>query len=95
MADMKAARFPDRDHDGPLPTTVPRRLHHLFWNADPAVLRLPQDAAYVASRLLAAPDPTVCGWAVTHLPRSAVAKALSSRSFGPRDQWLLDATAPA
>jgi hypothetical protein len=36
-----------------LPRRVPRRLAHLFWNADLGKVQLPRDARYVAGRILA------------------------------------------
>ena len=88
LADVKAAALPQ-----PAPreraTKVPERFHHLFWNVDVRALTLPDDAAFVASRLLAAPDPTAIAWALTELPYEALEKAMSSRSFQPRDRWLL------
>ncbi|WP_282944257.1 MarR family transcriptional regulator [Cellulomonas endometrii] len=89
LGDAKAAALPQppqRDRA----TKVPARFHHLFWNVDVRALTLPADAAFVASRLLAAPDPTATAWAVTGLPYEALEKAMSSRSFAPRDRWLLN-----
>lgn len=87
LADMKAATLPEppvRD----LPMSIPPRFAHLFWNVDVRTLALPKDAAFVASRLLSAPDPIATAWAATMLPREAVDRAVSTRGFPPRDRWL-------
>lgn len=89
LGDAKAAALP-QPPQRERATKVPTRFHHLFWNVDVRALTLPDDAAFVASRLLAAPDPTATAWAVTELPYEALEKAMSSRSFAPRDRWLLN-----
>lgn len=88
LADVKAAALPVPPARKPA-EKVPPRFHHLFWNVDVRALTLPADAAFVASRLLAAPDLAATAWALTELPYEALEKAMSSRSFQPRDQWLL------
>lgn len=89
LGDIKAAALPQPPRREPA-TKVPARFHHLFWNVDVRALTLPDDAAFVASRLLTAPDPTATAWALTELPYEALEKAMSSRSFQPRDRWLLN-----
>ncbi|RMI07070.1 hypothetical protein [Cellulomonas triticagri] len=89
LGDIKAAALPRPAPRAPV-TKVPARFHHLFWNVDARALTLPADAAFVASRLLTAPDPTATAWALTALPYAALERAVRSRSFPARDRWLLD-----
>lgn len=95
LADIKAAALPSTPISSGDRSRVPARFHHLFWNVDVRALRLPDDAAFVAARLLAAHDAGALSWAVTELPYEALERALSSRTFGPGDQWLLEAAKAA
>lgn len=88
LGDVKAATLPQPPRRERA-TAVPARFHHLFWNVDVRALTLPDDAAFVAARLLSAPDPTATAWALTELPREALDRAMSSRTFRARDRWLL------
>lgn len=54
---------------------VPRRLAHLFWNADFDAVDPDRDARYVAGRLLLSDDTQAVAWAVAHLPAEALLAA--------------------
>lgn len=73
----------------PEPKTVPRRLWHHFWNANPSSLRLPADADYIAARLLRSDDPGAVSWAAASLPASSIEKVAALRGLSERDRgWL-------
>lgn len=67
---------------------VPRRFAHLFWNTDSRRLQLPDDAAYVAGRLLGLDDIEATMWALRHLPRAAIETAVSRRGTDARTRAL-------
>lgn len=58
-----------------LPERVPRRLAHLFWNADLHAVDPGSDGDFVAGRLLLSEDPQGVAWAVGHMPAEALASA--------------------
>lgn len=63
---------------------VPRRLAHVFWNEDLAMLDLDRNGPLIARRILQAKDPQALAWAVTHLlardwERTAEARGLDRR----------------
>lgn len=63
---------------------LPSRFHHLFWSVDPNKLRLPDDAEYVAHRMLTSDSFEAIRWAITSLPKSAIDRALAIRGVdGP------------
>ncbi|MBK5223437.1 MAG: MarR family transcriptional regulator [Acidimicrobiia bacterium] len=70
------------------PTRVPRRFWHLFWTGDPAELRLPDDAVFVARRLIESDDLTAAGWAVSNLPPQALHDAAHARGWTPETRAL-------
>lgn len=59
---------------------VPRRFWHLFWNADPAKLRVDRDANYIATRMLLSTQLEPKGWALTNLPPDALQAAAQNRA---------------
>ncbi|MDA8043979.1 MAG: hypothetical protein M0Z30_01900 [Actinomycetota bacterium] len=71
------------------PKTVPVRLRHHFWNSDVASLRLPENADYVASRLLRTNDPDAIVWAAEHLPATAIRKACTIRGMDEAQKTLI------
>lgn len=89
LADIKATTLPQLSVGGDA-TGVPPRFHHLFGEANVGSLKLPDDAAFVAARLLTSPDPVAIGWALTELPADALEQTVSSRSFPAADLWLLE-----
>ena len=68
----------------PTPRRVPRRLHHLFWNADPWALDVERDADYLAARILASDDAEANAWMATHLSADAIARAGRMRGLDSR-----------
>ena len=71
-------------------TGVPEKFWKSFWNhPDPASLRLPEDADYVAGRMFNGPWPDAAIWASVHLPDSALEYCLTLRSTKPRTRDLI------
>ncbi|MHB8458260.1 MAG: MarR family transcriptional regulator, partial [Acidimicrobiales bacterium] len=66
------------------PKRVPRRLHHLFWNADPWALDVGRDADYLAARILASEDSEANAWMAAHLPADAISRAGRMRGIDTR-----------
>lgn len=79
---VAAARLPAPD-DGP-PGRVPRRFWHLFWNVEPSALRLPDDGAFVAARMLDGESVAATAWVLRNVPRDAIVKAVSRRGVPAR-----------
>ncbi|WP_428120436.1 hypothetical protein [Candidatus Poriferisodalis sp.] len=83
-----------------LPPPSPKRLHaghlpsefwSLFWNhPDPSSLRLPDDEAYVANRLLNGPSARAALWASVHMSTDALRDCLPLRSTQPRARALIE-----
>ena len=74
-----------REPPGPPPEEIPPQFWWMFWSMDPIDIRLPKDAWYVASRMLAPegswrylPGET---WALRSLPTWALQKVLESRGY--------------
>ncbi|WP_341729580.1 helix-turn-helix domain-containing protein [Brooklawnia sp.] len=72
----------------PTPRHLPRKFQHLFWNTDSSSLALPQDATYVAHRLLTSGGGEAMFWALQHLPSEAIEKAISIRGVDTRTKSL-------
>lgn len=77
------------DEATPTAKTVPVRLRHHFWNASVENLRLPENADFVASRLLATSDPEAIAWASSHLPAGSIAKAATRRGLSESQRRLI------
>ncbi len=60
--------------------SVPRRLHHLFWNAEPSMLDVKRDGEYIAARLLLSDDAQGLAWAARHLPAAALEAVARNRA---------------
>lgn len=60
-------------------TKVPRRFHHLFWNADVADLDAERNGAYIAGRMLEAADVAAWSWALSNIDGTDIDRALSRR----------------
>lgn len=71
-----------------LPRRVPRRLGHLFWNADLGNVDLPRDARYVAGRILASNDPQAMAWMARSLPKRAIVEASHARGMNNKTKDL-------
>ena len=73
-------RPPPKVYVGPLPG----QFWSLFWNhPDPSKLRLPDDADYIANRLLNGPSALAALWGSVHLPSDALRCCLPLRSTEP------------
>ena len=68
----------------PAPVRVPERLWHLFWNQDPARLRVSEHGAFIAGRLLASDDVAAMAWAVGNLPTENLEAATRQRGMDRR-----------
>ena len=91
VEDLKAVDVPSRGVT--IPTSrakrVPTRLRHHFWNATPANLKLPEQADFVAARLLRTNDPEAVAWAALNLPVESILKVSDLRGLSPRERgWL-------
>lgn len=74
------------EHSG----TLPSQHWHLFWDhPDPSALRVPDDAAYVANRLLNGPSASAAIWAAARLPEDALGACVSLRSTQPATRALI------
>ena len=70
---------------------LPGHFWSLFWNhPDPSKLRLPDDAEYIANRLLNGPSALAALWASVHLPADALRSCLSLRSTKPHTRDLIN-----
>ncbi|WP_425562039.1 MarR family transcriptional regulator [Microbacterium marinilacus] len=69
---------------------VPRRFHHLFWNAKPVRLSATQDGEYIAGRLLDADDVGAWAWVLEHIGSDDLRRALSRRGVTDRQRALVD-----
>ncbi|WP_419552927.1 hypothetical protein [Candidatus Poriferisodalis sp.] len=78
---------PKRVHAGHLPS----EFWSLFWNhPDPSSLRLPDDEAYVANRLLNGPSARAALWASVRMSTSALRDCLPLRSTQPTARALIE-----
>ena len=63
---------------------LPPQFWSLFWNhPDPSELSLPEDADYIANRLLNGPSALAALWASVHLPADALRACRALRSTKP------------
>jgi hypothetical protein len=68
---------------------VPVRLRHHFWNARLSALRVPENASYVAGRLVLSHDPEAVSWALAHLDATSIEKVAESRGLsGGERRWV-------
>lgn len=79
VADRVSRTVPPRRDGAVPPRRVPRRFWHYFWSGDPSRLRLPQDADFVARRLLGVGDLVASAWAISHLPTESFFHFAQSR----------------
>jgi len=68
--------------------SVPYRLHHLFWNADPNDLDTDEHGGYIAQRLLSSGDLDGLAWGAEHLPPGAWEQAAGARGLPARTRAL-------
>jgi hypothetical protein len=84
---LAAIRLPaaeDSSRSGRLPT----RLRHLFWNADPSLLDLSADGAYIADRLLSSRDLDGLAWAAGALTAADWERAATNRGLSAQERAL-------
>lgn len=62
---------------------VPRRLWHLFWNADPSRLTAADDGRYLAARILQSGDPEAIAWMVDAISPDDIRAASRTRGLDP------------
>ena len=63
---------------------IPEGFWKSFWNhPDHGLLRLPDDADYIAGRMLNGPWPDAAVWASVHLPTEVLEYCLNLRSTKP------------
>lgn len=68
---------------------VPIRLRHHFWNANSSALKIPENASYVAGRLVPSRDPEAVAWALAHLDSASIQKVARSRGISPSERgWV-------
>jgi len=80
-AHSRRVTIPDRPAPPVYTGGLPPRFWSLFWNhPDPSGLRLPDDARYIANRLLNGPSALAALWASAHLPSEALRACLELRS---------------
>lgn len=85
---VRQTTFPERRPPRGSPR-VPRRLWHHFWNAPAAHLSLPEDAEYVAGRLLLSHDPQAIAWAYANVDRATIGRVAGKRGLEQRTRgWL-------
>jgi DNA-binding transcriptional ArsR family regulator len=77
--------LPARDLPPPA-WSLPDHVWHLVWNGDPRKVALPDDAAFIAGRVLEAADPEAEAWALRALPAEAWARAAQDRGRSPRQR---------
>jgi DNA-binding transcriptional ArsR family regulator len=63
---------------------VPRRLSHLFWNADLTTLDVSEHGRYVADRILRSDDSQALAWLAAHVAADDILAATGGRGMDPR-----------
>ena len=92
-AQARHVRLPTPAEPGDYAGPLPPQFWSLFWNhPDPSTLTLPEDADYVAHRLLNGPSPHAALWASARLPDDALRSCLHLRSTHPHTRDLINNT---
>ncbi|GAA2222286.1 helix-turn-helix domain-containing protein [Herbiconiux moechotypicola] len=86
---VRRTRLPRAQNTRTETTTLPRSLHHLFWNADVKELSPETDGSYMAGRLLESPDIRAWRWALDNISLTDIDKAMSRRGVNPRTRALV------
>lgn len=90
LAQTACVNLPMRPSPSEYSGTLPPQFWHLFWDhPDPSALRVPDDAAYVANRLLNGPSAHAAVWAAVHLPADALRASIELRSSRPETRDLV------
>lgn len=76
---VRAVRPPARASSSPV--GVPRAFWHLFWNAQPAKLRLASDGVYIARRMLGSDSMSAAQWALQHVAAADLRVAVAARGL--------------
>src|SRR5712691_9298512 len=84
---LAAVRLPAAPAE-PRPTTVPARLRHLFWNADPRQLDVRTHGGYVAERLISTRDLDGLAWGLRALTSADWEQAVRNRGLSARERAL-------
>jgi len=84
---LAAVRLPAAPAE-PRLTTVPSRLRHLFWNADPSQLDVRTHGGYLAERLLSTGDLDGLAWGLRALTSGDWEQAARNRGLSAREQAL-------
>ena len=91
LAQTACVNLPQQPSPSERPGTLPPQFWHLFWDhPDPSALRVPEDAAYVANRLLNGPSASAAIWASARLPEDALGACVSLRSTQPSTRALIE-----
>lgn len=88
-AQLAAVRLP-ATRPAPSVRRVPARLAHLFWNADPERLGLPEHGGYIAERLVSTGDLDGLAWGLRVLKAADWEEALRSRGLSVAQRALAD-----
>ncbi len=84
---LNAVRFPAEPTET-RPATVPARLRHLFWNADPRRLDVSAHGGYIAERLLSSQDLDGLAWGLQALTSADWEQAAGNRGLSVRERAL-------
>lgn len=84
---LARVRAPDRGKPE-RPRRLPRRLRHLFWNADPSRIDLDAHGGYVAQRLLSARDLDGLAWGAQALAAADWEQAARTRGLSAAERAL-------
>lgn len=91
LAQIACVKLPPRPSPSEYSGTLPPQFWHLFWDhPDPSALRVPDDAAYVANRLLNGPSASAAIWAGARMPEDALGACVSLRSTQPATRALIN-----
>lgn len=76
---IPTTRATERRASAGSPTRIPRDFWHLFWNARPSALRLPEDEHYVARRMLRSGSFAAMQWALLNTSEAGLRDAVAGR----------------
>lgn len=69
---------------------MPQSFWHLFWNAAPAALRVDQDGAFIARRMLDSGGATAVQWALEHIATADLLAAVRGRGADARTRAMVE-----
>lgn len=85
---VRAAQLPERTVE-PV-DRVPKAFWHLFWNAEPATLRVAKNGAYIARRMLNSNSMAAAQWALLHIAENDLQAAATGRGTQERTRALVE-----